>query len=91
MADSTRDARGCLTPAGIDVVRQAPAGAAPPELASHLASCTACQDRLLATESLPRSPGASPKKDHLWRTLLVFLLILVAATLALVSSYWLIA
>jgi hypothetical protein len=42
------DARGCLTDAGFAVLAGATPGAAPSELAAHLASCPRCQDRVLA-------------------------------------------
>jgi hypothetical protein len=42
------DGRGCLTAAGFAAVAAAPVGKVPPELASHLAACGRCQQRLLA-------------------------------------------
>jgi hypothetical protein len=51
------DGRGCLTAAGLAAVQGAPPGRAPSEVASHLAGCGRCQQRLL---SGLHAPGAAP-------------------------------
>jgi hypothetical protein len=68
-APALQDARGCLTPRGFAALERAPPGAAPAELAGHLAGCGHCQQRWLATLSAGRtakrrSPGS------MWRNLL---------------------
>jgi hypothetical protein len=69
---STLDAKGCLTPAGVRLLQQAPPGGGPPELAAHVARCARCQDRVLAQdlggEARPPARTAPP----LWRALLIF-------------------
>ena len=65
------DARGCVTEAGMAVIAAAPPGKVPPELASHLAACGPCQQRLLGGgQERPRVPAKSPKAV-LGRALLV--------------------
>ena len=54
------DSRGCLTPAGMAALEQAPPGQAPPELAQHLAGCARCQGRLLAASAGRGSASAAP-------------------------------
>lgn len=77
------DARGCLTDAGLDTLARAPVGQAPAELASHLAACLKCQERLLL-RGAPRGPKKTPPPP--WRVWVVvgaaiFLLISVLVTL----------
>jgi hypothetical protein len=75
-----RDDKGCLTAAGLQALREAPPGKAEAELASHLAGCARCQERLLAGD-VPR--GARPKKTPPppWRLgLVVVLVVLVVLT-----------
>ena len=63
--DRRFDERGCLSPAGIAALRAAPIGAAPPNLAGHLASCARCQERMLAAEIGARAQGdRSAKKPQ---------------------------
>jgi hypothetical protein len=58
MTDTTfLDANGHLSAAGLGALQAAQAGQAPPEVASHLATCPACQDRLLEASA----PGPRPK------------------------------
>ena len=51
-----RDSRGCLTEAGFRALDAAGVGPAPHELASHLAGCSRCQERLLLRDAGPRKP-----------------------------------
>ena len=86
MTDSRFDARGCLTPPGLAAIRRAPPGAAPAELAGHLAVCGRCQDRLLAverTEGPRRNRPPSPM-----RAAVIGLAILLLGVLALASLWW---
>ena len=56
------DANGHLNAAGLQALQAAPAGRAPAELATHLAGCVTCQDKLLVA-SAPgprRPPGRKP-------------------------------
>jgi hypothetical protein len=46
-----RDARGCLTDAGLEALAGAAPGAAPTELAQHVASCARCQERWLRSSA----------------------------------------
>ena len=65
------DARGCVTEAGMAAIAAAPPGKVPPELASHLAACGRCQQRLLGGgPERPRVPPKSPQAV-LGRALLV--------------------
>ena len=43
-----QDQGGCLTAAGLAVLRAAAAGQAPQTLAAHLAGCARCQKRVIA-------------------------------------------
>ena len=80
MAAALFDAQGCLTPAAFAAIAAAPPGAAPAELAAHLAACVRCQRRLLA-KALGPSPVRGPRREPppLWRTVAA-----VIASLALV-------
>jgi hypothetical protein len=80
------DARGCLTPAGLDTLRQAPVGKAPLELASHVASCARCQDRLLG--GAPGRRGAA-RRPPAWRIWMVLGAALVAVLSALLAAWFL--
>jgi hypothetical protein len=79
------DARGCLTPAGLARLAAAPPGRAPEALASHLATCGRCQDRMLA-RLRPAGERRVARRPPLWRALVVvvalIVLVLVALTLA---------
>jgi hypothetical protein len=50
------DANGHLSPTGLVALQAAPAGKAPAEVASHLAGCLSCQERLLVASA----PGPRP-------------------------------
>ena len=75
------DAAGCLTPSGLATLVRAPVGQAPPELATHLAGCARCQERLLVTsrETDP-VPKAAPKA---YRTFALVVLTLIAGLIVL--------
>jgi hypothetical protein len=72
-------AKGCLTSEGVALLRAAAPGTAPIELATHVACCARCQDRLLAVERA--RPADAPKKEppNLQRTLLLMGAVLFAA------------
>jgi len=89
------DARGCLTPAGLAALQQAPVGHAPTDLAQHVAGCGRCQVRLLAAgagadhrpgETSSRAGGAGAR-GRLWRPVLFIAaaLLLALGALALVG------
>jgi hypothetical protein len=55
------DARGCFNEAGMAALAASPPGKVPVELASHLAACGRCQQRLLGGgQERPRVPPKSP-------------------------------
>jgi len=62
------DSRGCLSAAGLEAVRAAAPDPVAPELAQHIASCAACQDRLLG-EGRPatRTAVEPPTGLQRWR------------------------
>jgi hypothetical protein len=83
------DARGCLTDAGLTALAGATPGAAPPELARHVASCARCQELWL------RSARPEPRRKHLtpeeaarrrWGMAAIVLGVLVFALVALVAT-----
>ena len=82
------DARGCLTPAAMAVLRRSAPGAAPADLAQHLAACPRCQARLLKAD-LPSEAGrAAPRggpgaPGRLWRPVVFVVAILFLALAAL--------
>jgi hypothetical protein len=82
------DPRGCLTPAGLSALARAPIGRGPAELAAHLASCTRCQERMLASGAGPRpAPSSAPRrKPRLWLGLLLAAAALVLALVALILA-----
>jgi hypothetical protein len=83
------DAGGCLTEAGLAVLAAALPGAAPPELARHVASCARCQDRWLKSESgvgnRPR-PTAESTARRRWGMLGIVVFMLLFALVALVAT-----
>jgi hypothetical protein len=86
--DPRFDGRGCLSPSGIAALRAAPIGAAPPELAGHLASCPHCQERTLAAEiGERRTPRRSAQKPQPLRTVMLLLLVLVLGAILLATTY----
>jgi len=84
------DAAGCLTEAGAAAFREAPPGRAPREIAAHVASCPACQQRLLETDAPRRPDGGQASKPRpavpsLGKTLLLAALALAAMLVALLT------
>jgi hypothetical protein len=72
MAGALFDGQGCLTPAAFAAIAAAPPGAAPPELAAHLAGCARCQRRLLAKAMGTTGPrGPRRERPPVWRTVVV--------------------
>jgi hypothetical protein len=57
MSDTLLDPTGHLSAAGLRAFQGAPAGKAPAEIATHIAGCARCQERLL----VDGSPGPRPK------------------------------
>jgi hypothetical protein len=57
MSDTLLDSTGHLSAAGLLAFQNAPAGKAPAEVATHIAGCARCQERLL----VDGSPGPRPK------------------------------
>ena len=85
MAAALFDAQGCLTPAAFAAIAAAPPGAAPAELAAHLASCPRCQRRLLAKAmgvTAPRRPRR--ERPPLWRTVVAVFAILILVGIVMV-------
>lgn len=56
------DANGCLTDEGLAALGSAEAGAAPPELAQHVAACARCQARWLESTHAERKSRLSPEE-----------------------------
>jgi hypothetical protein len=83
------DATGCLTEAGLAVLGSAAPGAAPPELAQHVASCARCQERWLKSEPTvsgkPR-PTAETSARRRWGALGIVVFMLLFALAALVAT-----
>jgi hypothetical protein len=84
------DAMGCLSPEGLEAFATGQVGQAPPEVATHVASCGRCQERLLGRD---RPAGARPAAPRpAWRSLsivggvLVVTLLLLGLTLGLLSG-----
>lgn len=86
-ARSLQDARGCLTPAGVAALRDAPPGRGPAGLATHVASCPRCQDRLLKADPGLGDRRARRQAPPRWRVfaLLALGLIVAAAVLGWAS------
>jgi len=82
MAGSLLDARGHLTKAGLTALAAAPLGRGPKELATHLASCPGCQERMLAGASvgLParRQRREPPPPWRIWAVLGAAVLLLLS-------------
>jgi len=80
------DARGCLTAAGFAALTGAPVGRAPAELASHVAGCSRCQERMLAVDAGSAAPPAARREPRLWLGLAVGLAALLLAVAALILA-----
>jgi hypothetical protein len=75
----------CLKDAQLARLRDSPPGAAPPELAQHLAGCERCQSRALFGSVRPQgAKREAPKMPSLRRSLLLVALV----TLALAAFFW---
>ena len=86
MQTAFRDMKGCLTEAGLRAFRAAAAGRAPAELATHVAACARCQDRVLAADEGTAGPGKRREPPPLWR---IFAFFFGGLLLALVLFLWL--
>ena len=76
-----RDAQGCLTQEGFELLAGSPPGRAPSELASHVAGCTRCQDRMLAgarAELRAKKRVTPPPPWRIWAVLAAALLLLIS-------------
>jgi hypothetical protein len=60
MPPSLADRQGHLTPAGLAALTTAPPGRAPKDLATHVASCASCQERILTGSAA----GASSRRER---------------------------
>ena len=81
-------ATDCLTDAEIASLQDAPPGAAPGELAQHLAGCERCQSRALF--GAVRSPGKRrepPALPSLGRALVLLAMVI----LAIAAFFWTLA
>jgi hypothetical protein len=85
MPPALRDAKGCLSPAGLAAFRAAAPGRAPVELAAHVAGCARCQERALAADEGMLGPGKRKPPPPLWR---VFALFFVGLVIALLLFFW---
>ena len=92
MAAALFDAQGCLTAGAFARIAAAPPGAAPSELAAHLASCGRCQRRLLATAMGPlASPAPRRERPPLWRTVVAVIACLLLVMIAMIMMQYLTA
>jgi hypothetical protein len=83
------DARGCLTEAGLTALAGAAPGAAPPELAQHVASCARCQELWLrSARPEPRRMRLTPDEAarRRWGMAAIVLGVLILALVALVAT-----
>ena len=83
-------ASACLTDGELARLRESAPGAAPPQLAAHLAGCTRCQSRALFGAA--RSPGARrepPRLPSLRRMLAMIAVVLLAMAALFWSLAWL--
>ena len=78
-----QDGRGCLTQRGLAVIRAAPLGQGPLELATHLVSCVSCQRRLLESGGARARTGHRTHKPALVRSMALVGSGLLLALLAL--------
>jgi hypothetical protein len=87
MSAPLRDAKGCLTPAGFQALTSAPIGHAPAELATHVAGCARCQERMLsgAQGPGPVAPRKPVERPPIWRALVVVVGFLLLALFAILS------
>lgn len=86
------DRQGCLTEAGFRVLESAPPGRGPQELASHLAACGRCQQRLLSGSregAAARPPVRARPGRSLGLGLALAAFGLLLALAALLTARWL--
>jgi hypothetical protein len=84
MAAALFDTQGCLTPAAFAAIAAAPPGAAPAELAAHLAGCARCQRRLLAKAMGATGPrGPRRERPPVWRTVVAVIASLLLVGIAM--------
>jgi hypothetical protein len=88
---SALDARGCLTDQALAALASAPVGGAPPEVASHLARCARCQDRLLRSgrepgDGRPASSRAPFRNLAIVGALLLITLVMLGITLGVLRG-----
>src|SRR5687767_3381963 len=86
------DSHGCLTSSGLEALKGAPPGQAPPGLAAHLAQCARCQRRLLSLGGPGALHAGKPRQTApppLWRTLVVVMAALLLLASVLVTLRWL--
>ena len=86
------DAPGCRPAAGLAALRSAAPGAAPAEVAAHLAGCARCQRRLLSDGSplaLQAGKKQPAKPPPLWRIGLVAAAAVLMVLSVLVTLRWL--
>jgi anti-sigma-K factor RskA len=90
MAVALFDAQGCLTAGAFARIAAAPPGAAPSELAAHLASCGRCQRRLLAT-AMRASGAPTPRRERppMWRTIVAVIACLLAVMAVMITMQFL--
>ena len=84
------DARGCLTDEGFAALARSRPGEAPAELATHLAACARCQDRVLkaaaGAEAASRPRGALRSAGHRWGMLALVIGVLLVAIVGLLAT-----
>jgi hypothetical protein len=82
-----RDARGCLSEAGLEALERAPLGGGPAELVAHLGGCAACQQRLLQRASGESGSRRRHSAPPLWRMLVAVAATLLLALVALAVAF----
>lgn len=87
MPPSLVDRQGHLTPAGLAALTAAPPGRAPKDLATHVASCASCQERILtglaAGSPVPRERKTPPPPWRIWVVLGAGLALLLSILVAI--------
>jgi hypothetical protein len=87
MPEGLLDSQGHLTAAGLAVIAAAPVGRGPADLAAHLASCSRCQERMLAS-AMGLAPGRRERREpppawRIWAVLGAALLLLLSILMAI--------